>query len=322
MFTAMAQGCRRPTASEAPFIDTVNTARDMDRIRQALGLATISFYGMSYGTELGSVYADLFPRRVQTMVLDGAVDVNASLDQQATQEAPAAERSLDHLLATCAADPTCPLGPDPQSYFRSLVSSLGRHPLPAPGGSPYPVTVGDLDTATLLTLSVPGATQGFYAALVAAHNGNGAPLRALALVFDTDLDGAPLVDALWAITCNDAARHPDPISAGSLARSLAGRYPLIGAYSVTYTMGGCVSWPSPRRPASDLHPVGTPPILFIGNTGDPNTPLINTRHLARVFPNASMVTWRGWGHTWLLSGASDTCMQQVVATYLSGGGRP
>jgi len=322
VFTAMAEGCRRPAASDAPFIDTVNTARDMDRIRQGLGLATISFYGLSYGTELGAVYADLFPRRVQSMVLDGAVDVNASLVQQATEEAPAAERSLDHLLATCASEPGCPLGPDPQSYFRSLVSSLGHRPLPAPAGSPYLVTVGDLDTATLLTLSVPGSTEGFYAALVAAHHGNGAPLRALALFFDTDIDGAPLVDALWAITCNDAAQHPDPATAGGLARSLARRYPLIGAYSVTYTMGGCVSWPSPRQPVSDLHPVGTPPILLIGNTGDPNTPLVNTEHLALIFPKASMVTWRGWGHTWLLSGASDTCVQQVVATYLTVGGRP
>ena len=74
----------------------------MDRIRQALGLSTISFYGLSYGTVLGTVYADLFPHRVATMVLDGAVDVNASLTQQADQEAPAAEQSLDHLFATCA----------------------------------------------------------------------------------------------------------------------------------------------------------------------------------------------------------------------------
>ncbi len=64
VFTAMARDCRRPTAATAPFIDTVNTARDMDRIRQALGLTTISFYGLSYGTVLGAVYADLFPQRV------------------------------------------------------------------------------------------------------------------------------------------------------------------------------------------------------------------------------------------------------------------
>ena len=141
-------------------------------------------------------------------------------------------------------------------------------------------------------------------------------------MFDTDIDGAPLVDPLWAITCNDAAGHPGPVAAGALARTLDARYPLIGAYAVTYTMAGCVSWPSARQPVTDLHPKGTPPIMVIGNTGDPNTPIIGARHLATIFPVAGMVTWTGWGHTWLLSGPADVCMQKVVTTYLSGGGLP
>jgi pimeloyl-ACP methyl ester carboxylesterase len=320
-FTAMAIACRQQPG--VALIDTVNTAHDMDRIRAAMGLATISFYGMSYGTVLGSVYADLFPGRVGTMVLDGAVDVNASLTRQAEQEAPAAERSLGHLLTTCSSQPACPLGARPRSFFRSLASALSRHPLAAPGGGDdNPVTVGDLDTATLLVLSVPQFSRSFYAALVDADKGNGVPLRALALQLATDINGAPLVDPLWAITCNDAGGHPGPIAAGTLARSLHARFPLIGGYSVTYTMGGCVSWPEPRQPVADLHPKGTPPILVIGNTGDPNTPLVNAAHLATIFPTAALLTWRGWGHTWLLSGSGDLCMQHSVSTYLSGGGLP
>ena len=97
----MARACQARAGATAPFINTVNTARDMDRIRQALGLSKISYYGISYGTVFGAVYADLFPHRVATMVLDGAVDVNAPLTQQAEEEAPAAEQSLLHLFATC-----------------------------------------------------------------------------------------------------------------------------------------------------------------------------------------------------------------------------
>jgi pimeloyl-ACP methyl ester carboxylesterase len=320
-FTAMARACQ--TQAVEPFLDTTDTARDMDRIRQALGVPTISFYGMSYGTVLGAVYADLFPHRVAGMVLDGAVDVNASLTQQAVQEAPAAEQSLHHLFATCLADAPCPLGTDPQAFFSDLATSLRDHPLPAPGsGDRYPVTEGDLDTATLFALSVTQSTGLFYSALVAAKGGNGVPLRNLALEFATDVDGAPLVDPLWAITCNDAAAHPGPVAAGTLARTLGARYPLVGAYAVTYTMGGCVAWPAARQPVTDLHPAGTPPILVIGNTGDPNTPIIGARHLAAIFPSATMVTWKGWGHTWLLSGSGDTCMQQVVTSYLDGAGLP
>ena len=215
-FTAMARACVTRAASLEPFINTVDTARDMDRIRQAIGASTISFYGMSYGTVLGTVYADLFPHRVDTMVLDGAVDVNAPLTQQAEEEAPAAEQSLNHLFATCQQQTGCPLGADPSAYFRSLVQSLTHHPLAAPGsGDTYPVTVGDLDGATLFALSVPGSTGSYYNALVAADHGNGTPLRTLSLGFADDIDGAPLVDPLWAITCNDASTHPGPRGGGN-----------------------------------------------------------------------------------------------------------
>ncbi len=322
-FAAMARACQAAAPTLEPFVDTADTARDMDRIRQALRLSTISYYGLSYGTVLGAVYADLFPGHVATMVLDGAVDINASLTQQAVQEAPAAERSLDHLLATCAAAPSCPLGSDPARFFRGLATSLGLHPLPAPVGSgSRPVTVGDLDTATLFALSVTASTPSYLSALVAASHGDGAPLRTMALELATDLDGAPLVDPLWAITCNDAPVHPGPVAAGSLATTLQPRYPLIGAYSVTYTMGGCVRWPTGRQPVTDVHPKGTPPVLVIGNAGDPNTPLIGARHLAADFPLAGQLTWAGWGHTWLLSGPDDICMSRAVTTYLTGGGLP
>jgi pimeloyl-ACP methyl ester carboxylesterase len=323
VYTAMATSCRTQAPDFVPFVDSVDTARDLDRIRQALGLAKLDYYGLSYGTVLGAVYADLFPHRVGHFVLDGAVDVGAKLSTQAAQEAPAAERSLDHLLASCSAAPACPLGHDPQMSYRSLLSALERNPLPAPGGGDtYPVTVGDLDTAALLTLSVPGFTPSFYAALVAARDGNGAPLRTLALELETDIDGAPLVDPLWAITCNDTVVHPGPTAAGDEARALAAKYPLIGAYAVNYTMGGCVSWPAGRRPVAGIHPAGVPPILVVGNTGDPNTPIIGARHLAALLPASRLLTWRGWGHTWLLSGSADACMQTAVTHYLRGAGAP
>jgi len=317
VFTGMARDCatRHPTLTAA--IDTVATARDMDRIRQALGVSTIDYYGLSYGTVLGTVYAELFPTRVRAMVLDGAVDIDAPLATQAAEQAPAADRSLAHLLATCAASPACPLGSDPAAFYARLAASMTAHPLPAPGqGDTQPVTIGDLDTAALLAVSVPQSTGLFESALVDAAHGDGSGLRGLALSFVLDIDGAPLVDAQWAITCNDTVGHLGPTAAGALARSLAARYPLLGGYAVTYNLGGCVRWPDGRQPVSDTHPTRAPPVLVIGNTGDPNTPLIGARHLAALFPHASQLTWVGWGHTWLLSGSTDPCVQRDVSRYL------
>jgi pimeloyl-ACP methyl ester carboxylesterase len=184
------------------------------------------------------------------------------------------------------------------------------------------VTVGDLDTAAMLTVSATNFTSIFYSALTAAQGGDGAPLRTLALQLVEDVDGASLVDPLWAITCNDTAIHPGPTAAGTQAKALAANYPLLGAYAVEYTMGGCVRWPAGRLPVTGIHPQGVPPILVIGNTGDPNTPFVGARHLAALIPGARLLTWDGWGHTWLLSGAGDTCMQRWVSTYLIGGGTP
>ena len=323
VFAGLARACATMHPALTSAVDTVATARDMDRIRQALGVPIVSFYGLSYGTVLGTVYAELFPHRVRAMVLDGAVDIRASLATQAAEQAPAAERSLVHLFATCAADPACPLGPDPTSLFRRMSASLTARPLPAPGkGDTVPVTVGDLDTAALFTVSVPGATSSFESALVAASHGDGSGLRELALGFVTDIDGSPLVDAQWAIACNDTADHPGPVAAGTLARAFAARWALLGGYTVTYNLGGCVAWPNGRQPVSDAHPTGASPVLVIGTTGDPNTPLIGAEHLAALFPHARQLTWVGWGHTWLLSGSTDPCVQTDVSHYLLGGVLP
>jgi pimeloyl-ACP methyl ester carboxylesterase len=316
-FTTMARACHLEHAQLTASLDSTTTARDMDRIRQALGLATISYYGMSYGTVLGTVYAELFPHRLRAMVLDGAVDLDASLPVQAAEQAPAAEASVVHVLTGCGGESPCPLGADPLGAFTALSASLTARPLPAPGaGDDVPVTVGDLDAATLFAVTVPSLTDGYLTALAAARAGDGSGLRQLALDLVTDVDGSSLVDPQWAIACNDAPAHPGPRAAGALARTLAARDPLIGGYVANYTLAGCVAWPAASRPVEDVHPTGAPPTLVIGNTGDPNTPLVAARHLAADYPSASQLTWDGWGHTWLLSGAGDACMQRRVASYL------
>lgn len=309
--------CDRRYPSLLPTVNTRQAARDMDRIRQALGVPTLSYWGLSYGTVLGAAYAHLFPGRVRAMVLDGAVDPTTSLADQARQEAPAIQASLNHFFTSCAADPACPLRPNPRAAFDRVAAALAAHPLPAPGGGdPVPVTLGDLDAATLFALSVPGVAGNFPAAVAAAGAGNGAPLRALSLGFEEDLDGTSLVAPQWAYTCNDSAGRPTPAAAASMAGTLAARYGPVAAYAVTYILGGCLNWPVPPTPVPPVSRHGGPPIVVVGNTGDPNTPHAAAVSLARTMAPARLVTWEGWGHTWLLNGSSDPCMQQVLSAYL------
>jgi pimeloyl-ACP methyl ester carboxylesterase len=320
LFRRLSSSCQRRYPTLVPEVDSTDAARDMDRIRQALGVQTISYWGLSYGTVLGSVYAHLFPHHVRAMVLDGAVDATQPLTAQAAAEAPAIAASLDHFLSTCGGHEPCPLGPDPAATYRRIAAQLQREPIPAHSGGP--VTVGDLYTATLYALSVPRFASSFPTALAAAAEGQGGPLLELALEFEQDLDGRSLVGAQWTYTCNDATGEPDPATAARLARTLDARDGPAGAEAVTYDLGGCLHWPAPSRPLTTLAVNAGPRILVIGNTGDPNTPHASAVHLVGTLGRATLLTWHGWGHTWLLNGSDDPCMDRAVVDYLVHGTSP
>ena len=315
-FAGLGRSCRAAYPALFPTVNTTTSARDMDRLRAALGQKRIDFYGMSYGTALGSVYAQLFPGRVGAMVLDGAVDANLSLLSDAKADAPAIETALTHELQSCTALPGCPLGADPVGFYKSVQAQLIRSPLPAPGGGDStPVTVGDLYTASLLYLSAPTFTPGYFPAVAAAAAGNGAPLRSVALGLEDDIDGASLVGPLWTITCGDAVGHPDAATTAQLARKLAARYPLAGAEAVANYLIGCPGWSGSNEPIAHLSPHGAPTPLVIGNVYDPNTPYVVAPQLAAV-TGGRLVTYVGYGHTWLLNGSTNPCMANVVTSYI------
>ncbi len=318
-FAGLERSCRASDPTLFPTVNTTTSARDMDALRVALGAKRIDYYGMSYGTALGSVYANLFPTHVRSMVLDGAVDSNLSLLTDARADSAAIQTALVHALNSCSTLPGCPLGADPVSFYEHLQEQLLRSPLPAPGGGDtVPVTAGDLSTASLLYLSASAFTPGYFPALAAAAAGNGAPLRSVALGLEDDLDGASLVGPLWTITCNDAVVHPDAKVTAALARSLAKRDPLGGAEAVANYLIACPGWTGSGEAIAHLARNGAPTPLVIGNVYDPNTPYVVAPQLAAA-TGGRLVTYVGYGHTWLLNGSTNTCMDNVVTSYFVDG---
>jgi pimeloyl-ACP methyl ester carboxylesterase len=315
-FAGLSRTCRSAYRELFPTVDTTTSARDLNSLRVALGVQKINYYGLSYGTVLGSVYRQLYPTHVRSFVLDGAVDANLSLSMNATLEAPALQTALLHVLRDCSNVPGCTIGPDAQHFYDQLSSRLAEDPLPPPGrGDDQPVTVGDLMTATLLYLSAPAFTPGYFPALHAAATGDGAPLRSVAEGLETDLNGKSLVGALWSITCNDAHDHASAAATAALARGLARRFPLGGAEAVANNLIGCPGWGTSTGAVVHLASMQNHPPLVIGNTGDPNTPYAAARLLASAV-GGRMVTYEGFGHSWLLNGSLNTCMQRVVRNYL------
>ena len=245
------------------------------------------------------------------MVLDGAVDANLSLVTDANADAAAIQTALVHALQRlhvhCRAARWAPTRSASMSTCRQR---LLQSPLPAPGGGDTtPVTAGDLSTASLLYLSASTFTPGYFPALAAAAAGNGAPLRSVALGLEDDLNGASLVGPLWTITCNDAVTHPDAKVTAALARSLAARDPLGGAEAVANYLIACPGWTGSGEAIAHLAPNGAPTPLVIGNVYDPNTPYVVAPQLAAAI-GGRLVTYVGYGHTWLLNGSTNTCMDR------------
>ncbi|MFD0533372.1 alpha/beta fold hydrolase [Actinomadura luteofluorescens] len=164
-------------------------ARDIDQVRSALGEDKITYYGLSYGTVVGPMYATLFPHRVRQMVLDAPVDTNLWFGNSLPflhDVALASERTLNAWFETCRTEGTavCPFGAgDPQSAFDTLIDTLEEKPLkiaPAKGATPG----GELDGAMALeaTRALAGDQNTWpllTSALLAAQDGNGAPLHTL-----------------------------------------------------------------------------------------------------------------------------------------------
>jgi pimeloyl-ACP methyl ester carboxylesterase len=302
-------------------ITTLNTARDMDRIRQALRLPTINYLGVSYGTLLGDAYAQLFPSHLRTMILDGGVDPAEPLTQETMEQATAAQKAFQTELAHCVQTPRCPLGPMPLATYEAIASQLRAHPVAAgPSGGP-PVSDGDLASALQLHLTVPGlfGLSSFASAAMSAEHGNGAALRSMALNLWTDIDGSSLVDPYWALTCNDNPERVPASQAAGMARSLAASGPGTGAFAVAYDMAACSFWPHALHSLAAAAIKGAPPIVVIGGTGDPNTPYVWSQGLTKSLGRGAgvLVTRVGVGHSAFLNGASDTCITDIEVAYIT-----
>ncbi len=186
-----AQKCEESNVDVVRYVGTNNAARDMDSIRQALGEETISYFGFSYGSELGATWATLFPDTVRAAVLDGAADPNADSLEGSLQQSRGFEMALNTFLAQCSSDTTCGFynDGDAEGAFDALMDSLAENPVPSDPGRP------DVDPG----LAASGVIEALYTearwpelaeALAAAQGGDGSGLLALYdSYFQRQLDG-------------------------------------------------------------------------------------------------------------------------------------
>ncbi|MFL1379714.1 alpha/beta hydrolase [Nocardiopsis protaetiae] len=322
---------------------TVNVVRDLEIIRDALGEDALTYVGYSYGTHIGALYAHMYPRRTRAMVLDAAVDTDAStvetaLDQTAAFQA-AWERFVDHCAATVRDCPFTP-GADPDTVARELIEKLDRAPVSADGIPVDGRLLLLMATSALYREEAWDPLADAFAALTREGAGEpGAPGESgeelLALYEEVfgglgEEEGEPQVGtggdhgdpraAYTAVTCADHASPTDVTGYRDAAAEAVDLSPLFGADAVWDHLP-CAHWQRAERPPTGFTAPDAPPLVVVGTVGDPATPYAWSRELAERLESAVLVTYEGGGHTLYGSGRVP-CVEEAVDAYLIGGETP
>jgi pimeloyl-ACP methyl ester carboxylesterase len=318
----LGRGCAQESGDLASHISTEETARDIDILRAALGEAVISYFGFSYGTELGATYAELFPSRVGRFVLDGGVDPSLSVRDATLTQARGFETALRAYVANCLeVTDSCFLGDsldEGLSRIQDLLAQVDEEPLPTTSGRP--LTLGLAVTGIITPLYSRDAWIVLSQALRSAFDGDGSTLMLLADQYSgRSSDGtysSNLMEAFPAISCLD-----DP--EGSRPADVPGEYAAFDEASPTFgrvfawSMVTCHGWRPARgsgQPDITIDAEGAAPIVVVGTTRDPATPLEESEALADQLSSGVLVTRDGDGHTGYFSG--NDCVDEAVESYL------
>jgi pimeloyl-ACP methyl ester carboxylesterase len=314
----MGRACTKKYGASLAAFDTTDTARDMDRVRQALGEQQLSYLGYSYGTTLGSTYAQLFPKQVRAMVLDGAVDPDASQQQSAEAQAQGFEKAFDAFGANCTGlAGGCPIGGDPRGFLTALLGQAATTPVPSSkAGESRKATPGLILAGVQSALYQPDAWPQLAQSLAAAQKGDAAGILTLADTYTGRNDDGSYtnsIDANAAINCADTTERFTRAQVSGLATDWDQKYPLFGA-NAALSLYTCTSWKAPKTGLPHKDAAGAPPVVVVGTQGDPVTPLPGAVDMAKDLSSGVLLTWQGSGHT---AYPKTDCVTKAVDAYLT-----
>ncbi|MBC9822396.1 alpha/beta hydrolase [Terrabacter sp. MAHUQ-38] len=317
---AMAAGCEADNPDLVKHLSTTDAARDMDILRAALGDSQLNYLGKSYGTFLGSTYADLFPQRVGRVVLDGVVPPDLTSAELGEGQARGFQIATQAYLEDCVTEATCPLGSTPDEARKRLdefFRQVDRNPLPTGDPSAPRLTEGWARLGVAIALYDQAAWGFLTDALKEAQSGNGQALMALADSYAHRRPGGGydgnLLESIFAVNCLDRPDSPDLSAYERYAKDFSTKAPTWGA-NLAWSALPCGVWPV--KSAVGPHTVkaaGSDPIVVVGTTRDPATIYEWSVRLRDQLDNAVLVSFDGDGHT--AYGRSNTCVNSAIDAY-------
>ncbi|MGY5765640.1 alpha/beta hydrolase [Brachybacterium sp. DNPG3] len=316
----IADACEENSGDVLPYLDSLSAARDMDVLRAALGDDALHYLGFSYGTYLGSLYADTYPERVGRMVLDGVLDPSIDLNEFGAGQAAGFQETAVAFGEYCLAQDSCPFdgptGEDAAAQLTAFLDGIAEDPLPT----------GDPDRPLTGSLAVTGMRFFMYAdenwpyaldALNAAVAGDGSTLLRYADAADgRNDDGTYANNALYAVNAINCLDHPGVADRDwqlEETQRLLEEYPDAGFSA--YAQALCDQFPfQPVRDPAPVTASGSDLIVVVGTTHDPATPYAWSVSLDEQLENSTLITADGYGHT--AYGRNGGCVENAVDAYL------
>ncbi|MEC3992382.1 alpha/beta hydrolase [Actinacidiphila sp. DG2A-62] len=338
--------CAAHSGDLLPYLTTANIARDIDRIRQALGERTVSYYGISWGTYLGAVYRTLFPQEIDRMVIDSSVDPGKrGYDDFRTFSAAMEDRWPDLARFAVAHQDLLHFGGTPaqvrRTYLR-LTAALDRRPVTVAGTATpvdgnlarlftWQLSYNDASMIPTDDAPVPPLAQLWRAAADLAAGRGTAADRAYVVGLTNDfvaggtLDGVPqdnLFTVGWAISCGDQAWPRDTALYRRNVAADRAAYPLTAGAPAN--IAPCSAWAvRPTAPEPKVRPLGKRNVLILQNLRDPATPLAGARAMRRAMgDDAVMVEVDAGGHGVLVHPHPSACAIGALSAYFVSGALP
>lgn len=308
------EACAAKYPDVVPFIGTSNTARDLDRLRVFVGDRRLTYWGTSYGTRIGAVYAHLFPDNVRAMMLSSPVDPNATWTEFALGSGVAPDNAVGFFFE---------VRPAAQKRYNRVIKQLTERALRLPSGA----VVNHWNIQAVVATSM-SSISGYptVASLLrttdTALNGTGKARRAAREALDRQpwLERYPINGgATPVIGCLDLPQRFTAAQQDALAARLRGQAPVFGwgqAQALYYCEG-----------LSGIDPIPTDrvntrtPMLIVGSTRDALTSYEWVTSMARTFRNSRVMTLVGTPHTPVYTSGS-ACLDNAATRYLVDRQRP
>jgi pimeloyl-ACP methyl ester carboxylesterase len=292
-------------------MSTAASARDMNTIRLALGEEKISYFGFSYGSTLGATWATLFPDTVQGAVFDAAAAPNTTSAERRLVQAAGFEKQLSAFLAQCSQNSSCAFHNNGKAEiaFDDLVKTEAT------------VNATVLLTATASSLYDDSAWEDLAKALKSTQDGDGKLLLDLYNSYyyqDAGYEANRNVsEASIATICADEVTPLTTEEVDAQIESVMRVAPRFGEFiGRDYT---CSLWPTSESALQQLQISSPAPIMVIGSTNDPVTPLASSQKMSAALENSRFISVNSSRHTSYLK---NDCATQFVDAFLIQGTLP